>query len=186
VRRAWRARGPPGASRPAVARARASCASPRSRAERRACSRRARSRSEEPLRPAERSRCLPLSPARDKLERTSVPPVSVLNGSGRKTAAGPGALDMTLTRPTRPTSPAERAVDLEPEFAGLALGVVIPAYGVAGQIERVIAGIPDYVRSIIVVEDASFDDTLARLRAVRDPRLIVLRHDKNRGVGAAM
>lgn len=78
------------------------------------------------------------------------------------------------------------AAELTQELAGIAIGVVIPAYGVAAQIERVIAGIPDYVRTIIVVEDASKDDTLQRLHALRDPRLIVLEHKQNRGVGAAM
>ncbi len=72
------------------------------------------------------------------------------------------------------------------EFDGVAIGVVIPAFRVAGQIERVIAGIPDYVDKIIVVEDASGDGTLQCLRGLRDPRLIVLEHKDNRGVGGAM
>ncbi|HTF89933.1 MAG TPA: glycosyltransferase family 2 protein [Planctomycetota bacterium] len=71
-------------------------------------------------------------------------------------------------------------------FEGLAIGVVIPAYDVEGQIERVISGIPGYVTTIIVVEDASRDGTRARLRALRDPRLIVVEHAQNRGVGGAM
>ena len=91
-----------------------------------------------------------------------------------------------------PTSPGnirarpQAAAELPREFAGVAIGVVIPAYNVAAQIERVIAGIPAYVRTIIVVEDASKDDTRARLRALRDPRLILIEHAHNRGVGAAM
>ncbi len=81
---------------------------------------------------------------------------------------------------------AETTALLEREFEDVAIGVVIPAYGVENQIERVIAGIPGYVRAIIIVEDASRDGTRARLRALRDPRLIVIEHDENRGVGAAM
>jgi len=80
----------------------------------------------------------------------------------------------------------QAAVALPREFASIAIGVVIPAYNVASQIERVVAGIPDYVRTIIVVEDASTDDTRARLAAIRDPRLVVIEHARNRGVGAAM
>lgn len=71
-------------------------------------------------------------------------------------------------------------------FARHAIGVVIPAYNCAAQIERVIAGVPAYVRSIVVVEDASTDDTRARLARVRDPRLTVIEQPRNGGVGAAM
>ena len=80
----------------------------------------------------------------------------------------------------------ELAAALEREFAGLAIGVVIPAYDVEEQIGRVIAGLPGYVCAIIVIDDASRDRTLERLRALADSRLIVLAHDSNRGVGAAM
>jgi glycosyltransferase involved in cell wall biosynthesis len=88
----------------------------------------------------------------------------------------------TTTKPT----PAQAAALLAREFEDVAIGVVIPAFCVENQIERVLAGIPDYVRGIIVVEDASRDGTRARLKAVRDPRLIVIEHAHNRGVGAAM
>jgi glycosyltransferase involved in cell wall biosynthesis len=49
-----------------------------------------------------------------------------------------------------------------------------------------VANIPSYVRTIIAVEDKSTDDTRARLAAIQDPRLIVIEHEKNCGVGAAM
>ncbi|HUR26903.1 MAG TPA: glycosyltransferase family 2 protein [Planctomycetota bacterium] len=94
---------------------------------------------------------------------------------------------MTLQgHPTTQLTTFQETVRPEREFAGVAIGVVIPAYGVEHQIERVIAGIPDYVRAIVVVEDASRDGTRARLRALRDPRLVVIEHAENRGVGAAM
>ncbi len=66
------------------------------------------------------------------------------------------------------------------------IAVVIPAYRVASQIAGVIAGVPADVRHILVVDDASPDTLQAVLEEVSDPRLIVLRHDKNRGVGGAM
>jgi dolichol-phosphate mannosyltransferase len=72
------------------------------------------------------------------------------------------------------------------EFAAYAVGVVIPAYRVAERIERVVAGVPSWVRRIIVVDDASPDDTRARLERLKDPRLVVLAHERNLGVGAAM
>lgn len=66
------------------------------------------------------------------------------------------------------------------------IAVVIPAYRVATKIAEVIARVPAFVRHVIVVDDASPDDLRAALAAVNDPRLVVLRHDANRGVGGAM
>ncbi|HVS19550.1 MAG TPA: glycosyltransferase family 2 protein [Planctomycetota bacterium] len=69
------------------------------------------------------------------------------------------------------------------------VAVVIPAYRVANQIERVVRGLPDWVRTIVVVVDASPDDTAARVRALRaagERRLTVIEHEVNRGVGGAM
>jgi glycosyltransferase involved in cell wall biosynthesis len=45
---------------------------------------------------------------------------------------------------------------------------------------------PDYVDQVIAVDDGSRDDTLKTLEAATDERLEVIRHDRNRGVGAAM
>ncbi|MCC7013398.1 MAG: glycosyltransferase family 2 protein [Planctomycetes bacterium] len=66
------------------------------------------------------------------------------------------------------------------------IGVVIPAYRVARQIEQVVRGIPPFVRSIIVVVDASPDDSYERVAAMRDPRVTLIRHESNQGVGGAM
>jgi glycosyltransferase involved in cell wall biosynthesis len=74
----------------------------------------------------------------------------------------------------------------EPALSAYRIGVVIPAFRVARHIEAVVGNIPAFVRSIIVVVDASPDDTLERLRAIKEPRLTVLVHETNQGVGAAM
>jgi glycosyltransferase involved in cell wall biosynthesis len=66
------------------------------------------------------------------------------------------------------------------------IGVVIPAYRVARQVEEVVRGVPAFVRSVIVVVDASPDDSYERVEALRDPRVTLLRHASNQGVGAAM
>lgn len=66
------------------------------------------------------------------------------------------------------------------------VAVVIPAYRVAMQIADVIARVPPCVRDIIVVNDASPDDLQEVLAGISDPRLVVLRHSGNRGVGGAM
>jgi glycosyltransferase involved in cell wall biosynthesis len=70
--------------------------------------------------------------------------------------------------------------------AGARVGVVIPAYRVAPQIERVIRGLPAWVRTIVVVVDASPDDTAERVERLGDPRVVLVRHAENRGVGGAM
>jgi len=63
---------------------------------------------------------------------------------------------------------------------------VIPCYNVASHIAAVLAAVPDYVDQVIAVDDGSRDDTLNRLEAATDKRVEVVRHDRNRGVGAAM
>ena len=72
------------------------------------------------------------------------------------------------------------------ELGTVKVGVVIPAFKVAQQIEGVIRGIPAWIRTIVVVEDASPDDTAARVVALGDPRVTLIRHEKNQGVGGAM
>jgi dolichol-phosphate mannosyltransferase len=64
--------------------------------------------------------------------------------------------------------------------------VVIPAYDVAPRIAAVLKSVPDFVDAITVVDDASRDGTADAARGAGDPRVQVLRHDVNRGVGAAM
>lgn len=69
-----------------------------------------------------------------------------------------------------------------------AVAVVIPCYRVEPFIEAVIRSLPGWVQYIIAVNDASPDGTQAVLEklAATDPRLRVMRHEKNGGVGRAM
>ncbi len=73
-------------------------------------------------------------------------------------------------------------------YHGLRLAVVVPAYNEADRIAATLAGIPDYVDLVIVVDDASRDATAERAQeSGRDHgNLHVLRHAQNRGVGAAI
>ena len=75
-----------------------------------------------------------------------------------------------------------------PHFHQYNIAVVIPAYRVEREIAGVLADLPDYLRHVIVVDDASPDRTadLAAEAATRDPRIVLLRHETNRGVGGAM
>jgi glycosyltransferase involved in cell wall biosynthesis len=71
---------------------------------------------------------------------------------------------------------------------GKRLAVVVPAHNEEALVAETVAGIPDFVDRVYVVDDASTDATLARAEelAARDPRVAVLRHEQNRGVGAAI
>jgi glycosyltransferase involved in cell wall biosynthesis len=66
------------------------------------------------------------------------------------------------------------------------IAVVIPAYCEARLIRRTLAGLPGFVDAIYVVDDASPDATAKEATASGDPRLRLIRHTKNRGVGAAI
>lgn len=69
------------------------------------------------------------------------------------------------------------------------VSVVIPAHNEELLIERVVTGIPSFVDHIIVVDDTSTDGTAEKLRELRarmGERLVVVRHEKNQGVGAAI
>ena len=66
------------------------------------------------------------------------------------------------------------------------IAVVIPAYNVEDTIVKVIMGIPTNVHNIIVVNDASKDDTVARVKTIKDHRVTLINHKKNMGVGGAL
>lgn len=63
---------------------------------------------------------------------------------------------------------------------------MVPAYRAAGTIAGVLAKIPAEVQHVVVVDDASPDSLQDILEEVDDPRVVVLRHESNRGVGGAM
>lgn len=70
-------------------------------------------------------------------------------------------------------------------YRQLRLAVVIPAFNEADSITAAIEAVPTFVDEIIVVDDASRDSTVALAKAcTRQP--IVIEHDVNRGVGAAI
>lgn len=66
------------------------------------------------------------------------------------------------------------------------VAVIVPAYNESRLIRSTLAGIPDIVDRIIVVDDASTDDTAAAASQLMDKRIRVVRHTHNRGVGAAI
>jgi glycosyltransferase involved in cell wall biosynthesis len=66
------------------------------------------------------------------------------------------------------------------------IGVVVPAYNEEKLVRTTIEGIPNYVDRIYVINDASTDSTAGVLNSVQDPRLSVITHETNQGVGAAI
>src|SRR5258708_1806136 len=69
---------------------------------------------------------------------------------------------------------------------GKRVAVVVPAYNEEHLVAETLAGIPDFVDRIYVVDDASPDGTAQRARDAGDARTEVIVHAQNGGVGAAI
>src|SRR5438046_7365878 len=69
---------------------------------------------------------------------------------------------------------------------GKRVAVVVPAHDEEKLIGATLGGIPGFVDRILVVDDGSDDGTAERARAFGDPRVEVIVHERNRGVGAAI
>jgi glycosyltransferase involved in cell wall biosynthesis len=70
-------------------------------------------------------------------------------------------------------------------YEGRTVAVVVPAYNEEALVGSTVAGVPEFVDRIIVVDDGSKDATAERAQS-GDPRVELLRHDRNQGVGAAI
>lgn len=72
----------------------------------------------------------------------------------------------------------------------LSLTVIIPAYNEQSTIDAVLQAVRavPVVSQIVVVDDCSSDNTffLVQQQAAQDPNLVSVRHDRNRGKGAAI
>jgi glycosyltransferase involved in cell wall biosynthesis len=66
------------------------------------------------------------------------------------------------------------------------LTVVVPAFNTGARVARVLDTLPAYVDRVVVVDDASTDDTAAHLASRTNARIEVVRHPINLGVGAAI
>jgi glycosyltransferase involved in cell wall biosynthesis len=71
-------------------------------------------------------------------------------------------------------------------FEGKRVAIVVPAYNEERLVVETLRGIPQSVDRIYVVDDASRDETVEQTRGVGDPRVEVIRHERNKGVGAAI
>jgi glycosyltransferase involved in cell wall biosynthesis len=69
---------------------------------------------------------------------------------------------------------------------GKRIAVVVPAFDEEDLIGTTLAGMPEFVDHVFVVDDASRDATAERARTLGDPRVEVISHERNQGVGAAI
>ena len=66
------------------------------------------------------------------------------------------------------------------------ISIVIPAYNEENLIGTVISTVPSYIDKIIVIDDGSEDSTSKIVKSFEDHRIILIRHEVNGGVGAAI
>ncbi|NTV57641.1 MAG: glycosyltransferase family 2 protein, partial [Deltaproteobacteria bacterium] len=68
------------------------------------------------------------------------------------------------------------------------VAVVIPAYNEEKLIGQTVSTLPDFVDRIIVVNDASKDDTSAIVKEIAktNGRVVLIDHERNEGVGGAI
>ncbi|UWG47985.1 Glycosyl transferase family 2 [Halanaeroarchaeum sp. HSR-CO] len=82
-------------------------------------------------------------------------------------------------------------------YRGLTVGIVVPAYNEAGYVGEVVEKIPSIVDRAYVIDDGSTDETWDEIErsatrrnsehdGVFDSLVVPIRHDENRGVGAAI
>lgn len=71
-------------------------------------------------------------------------------------------------------------------YEGSRIAAVVPAYNEEKLIAKVIRTMPDFVDHIVVVDDKSPDRTGDEARSTGDPRVLVITHEVNTGVGGAI
>jgi glycosyltransferase involved in cell wall biosynthesis len=71
-------------------------------------------------------------------------------------------------------------------FKNHRIAVVAPCYEVAAQLPDVIRSLPDFVDHVVVVDDGSTDRPGLVMERLRDSRVVVIRHETNRGLARAM
>ncbi|MET0578850.1 MAG: bifunctional glycosyltransferase/class I SAM-dependent methyltransferase [Ilumatobacteraceae bacterium] len=76
----------------------------------------------------------------------------------------------------------------DPASIGPVLSVVVPCFNEAATVGRSVARVLDqpFVCEVVIVDDCSTDGTWDVLRSIADPRVRLVRHDVNRGKGAAL
>lgn len=71
-------------------------------------------------------------------------------------------------------------------YHGARIAAVVPAYKEEKMIGTVIETMPDFVDHIVIVDDSSPDATSEVVSAIGSPRVSLIRHEVNKGVGGAI
>ena len=71
-------------------------------------------------------------------------------------------------------------------YQGRSIVVVMPAFDEERMIETTVGSLPEIVDRIIVVDDASTDNTTQLVEAISDSRVSLIRLSRNLGVGGAI
>jgi glycosyltransferase involved in cell wall biosynthesis len=71
-------------------------------------------------------------------------------------------------------------------YRSLRVAVVIPAFNEERSVFATVGSVPDFVDHILVIDDASTDQTSREVMRSRRRGVELLRHPRNRGVGAAI
>ena len=71
-------------------------------------------------------------------------------------------------------------------YQGARIAAVVPAYKEEKMISTVISTMPEYVDHIVIVDDHSPDRTSEVVTGIADPRVTLIRHEVNQGVGGAI
>jgi glycosyltransferase involved in cell wall biosynthesis len=66
------------------------------------------------------------------------------------------------------------------------VAIIVPCFNEDRLVGRMLRRIPSWVDLIVAVDDASSDATAEAILSVADDRIVLLRHEVNRGVGAAI
>lgn len=66
------------------------------------------------------------------------------------------------------------------------ISISVPAHNEEAHIDQVITTMPEWVDHIVIVDDLSSDKTAEKAESVGDPRVHVIRHEVNTGVGGAV
>jgi glycosyltransferase involved in cell wall biosynthesis len=73
-----------------------------------------------------------------------------------------------------------------PILEGRRIIALVPSYNEAAHVGGVVATMPAFVDCIIVVDDCSTDETSLAALQPGDPRVVLVRHDVNQGLGASL
>lgn len=71
-------------------------------------------------------------------------------------------------------------------FNGAVVAAVVPAYKEEAMISTVIETMPEFVDHIVIVDDCSPDRTSEVVNEIASPRVTLIRHEVNQGVGGAI